>query len=186
VKDEVWEGPFRLRDYLDRPRGWPEDRLPPEAPGLYVATAERWSGRPPQEPPSLCAGKTHAKKSGGLRSRIDALISAICGFHGDFAGRHAEGITISREYCRNLGHNPLDIYVAWRRMPEVSEDQLNEEENGLIKRLQPIYNVLKKGKCSRCPHSGKQHWRAGAPGRCEASGCHCLSFGRLHAASAMA
>lgn len=182
MKDESWKGPFQLRDRLNRPGGWPKADLPPEVPGLYVTTEESWSGRrPPDDPPPLCAGKAYAEKSGGLRSRIDALISSLCGFHGDIAGRHAEGITISREYCRKDGHNPLDIYVAWRPMPGVSKDQLNKEETRLIERLQPTYNVLKKGNCRCCLHSGKQHWRDGVPGRCEASGCNCLGFERRHA-----
>jgi hypothetical protein len=99
VKDESWEGPFQLRDYLNRPCGWPEDCLPPEVPGLYVATAETWSGAPPANPPPLCAGKAYAEKSGGLRSRIGDFISSLCGFHGEndtSAGRHAEGIRISK------------------------------------------------------------------------------------------
>jgi len=36
VKVESWEGPFQLLMYLNQPGGWPEDRLPPEDPGLYV------------------------------------------------------------------------------------------------------------------------------------------------------
>jgi hypothetical protein len=43
-----WKGPFRFRDYLDRPGGVPDVDLPPEVPGNYLLTGRRWSGQPSQ------------------------------------------------------------------------------------------------------------------------------------------
>lgn len=179
MKQESWEGPFQLRDCLNRQGGWPKDCLPPEVPGLYVATKESWSDRPPEEPPPLCVGKAYAQKSGGLRSRIGDFISSLGGFHGDndtSAGRHAEGIRISKEYCRNGAQNPLDIYVAWRAMPRVSKDLLDEEETRLIERTMPTYNKHKKPKCGHCQHSSEDHRRMDVLGRC--GKCSCQAFER--------
>lgn len=139
---DKWVGPFSLRDCFDRAGGAPEENLAPEVPGLYVATAEPWSGEPPYNP--LCAGKSYAMNSGGLRFRIGDFVASVCGIHGKLAGRHGEGIRINEEYCRKGGNNPLDIFIAWLPMPGVSEAELDAAETELIRELQPIYNKLKK------------------------------------------
>jgi hypothetical protein len=75
-------------------------------------------------------------------------------FHGPLptsAGRHAEGIRINTDYVRTgkkntIARNPLDVFIAWNPMPNVSPAQLDKAETDLIRQTNPAHNVAKKKK----------------------------------------
>lgn len=141
-----WQGPIRLRVYLDRPGGPLDSDLPPEISGLYVVTERKWSIEPNRLSGPLWAGRAHAPKAGGLRSRIGDLISSLCGFHGTFAGRHIGGTFINMDCIRKNGLSPLDVFIGWLPMHNATLDVLKAGEDDLIKQLDPPCNRKKPKK----------------------------------------
>ena len=134
-----WTGPFQLRHYLDRSGG--ASPLPPEHMGLYVVTERVW-GTPPvtDEEPLQTAGLLwFGRHLTNLRARIGDLISSLLGFHGQVAGRHAGGISISVGFLLQNGMSPLDLWIAWNDGFTNIRDVIAGEKD-LIRRLNPGFN----------------------------------------------
>jgi hypothetical protein len=141
-----WTRPLLLRDYLDRPggaQGVPAE-VPPETPGIYVLTQNPWVKEPDTSVGPLyvgASGNRTPQARSGLRGRIGDLISSMCGFHGNYAGRHAGGICVSKEYCvGNPRHSPIGLWIAWRPMPGATPKAVANEERQWINRLKPLCN----------------------------------------------
>jgi hypothetical protein len=104
-----WEGPFRLRDLLDRPGGADSNaflgKRAPRLGGIYVFSSKLWKGRPKG---LLYIGSAHSTEHTTLRHRIGAEVIAALGFSGGTGG------VLLSKYCRENGINPLDLYVAWQ------------------------------------------------------------------------
>src|SRR5579863_6333637 len=103
----MWQGPFRLRECLDRPGG--AEPLPPEAGGVYLFSLSA-SFATDQ---ILYVGDSHVSTNQNIRNRIGDEITCLLGFHGEVAGYGWGGILLS-EHCRAAELNPLDLHLAWR------------------------------------------------------------------------
>jgi hypothetical protein len=108
----AWEGPYRLRELLDRAGGL-DGAIIPESYGLYVFSLNPWEYEPTD---LLYLGSGHATKNTNLRHRIGAQVASAQGFHGKVAGHGHGGILLS-EYCNTNGINPLELYLGWRVRP---------------------------------------------------------------------
>lgn len=116
----MWQGPFRLRECLDRPGG--AEPLPPEAGGVYLFSLSA-SFATDQV---LYVGDSHVSTNQNIRNRIGEEITCLLGFHGEVAGYGWGGILLS-EHCRSAELNPLDLHLAWRielGCPRLAEQQL--------------------------------------------------------------
>ena len=99
-----WEGPYKLRELLDRVGGAdPSLTIFPETYGLYVFSLEPWE----QEPAGLLyLGSGHATKNTNMRHRMGAEVASALGFWGKVAGHGHGGILLSK-YCRLEGDKSL-------------------------------------------------------------------------------
>jgi len=108
----LWEGPYKLRDLLDRVGG-ADPTMFRETLGLYVFSLTPWQ----QEPTDLLyLGSAHATAYRDLRQRIGEQVACALGFHGIVAGWGIGGIHLS-EYCRANEIKPLDLYLGWLVLP---------------------------------------------------------------------
>ena len=145
-----WEGPFKLRELLDRVGGL-DPAIIPETYGLYVFSLNPWEHEPAD---LLYLGSGHATKNTNLRHRIGAEVASALGFHGKVAGHGHGGILLS-DYCRPPRTiNLFELYLGWLVRPTKDTCPVPAEQE-LFDHVQPRSpRLLNHGRPHNCGLKG--------------------------------
>ena len=132
-----WVGPFQVRDLLERCT-LPSQAWPPEDRGVYLVSRGRWKVTPTQKCDPLYVGGITGR-SARFCTRVGDLIADLLGFYGASTGHSSGGQSLHR-WCTDNGVNPLDLFLGWYHLPDMS---CREEENRWFDLLAPKVNKIR-------------------------------------------
>jgi hypothetical protein len=147
-----WEGPLRIGEVATN------TLRPPEGPGLYIISKEKWSERP-----DSAAHVIYVGQAGILRRRAGELVAALLGFSpsGDNRYLHGKGRRIFHELCNSSVAEGAKLFVGW--VPLKSGDCIDYEEAKLFRTFHGGGELMFK-KVPNCNNRKHRHQPLGAIG----------------------
>lgn len=142
-----WVGPFVLGDYLGQLLAMTGTVWPPGRGGVYVVTAQPWTGRPSPGHVLYTGG------TGNLLNRIADLIRDVLGFYGQtedrpgWVGKHSGAQTLWED-CHQHGFPIGRLLIAWASTSDPCHWCMEKE---LARLLKPSKNKRMGRSTCCCP-----------------------------------